>query len=376
MIIFVVFNINLNYFLSNVSFLLKIKSTSIVKFETNIETQQFITNFKKKVLTLNPFGFEEIALEAFRFQAVHNPVYSAYLSALSIDKNSIKKLSEIPFLPIDFFKTHEILSHKAKIETVFESSGTTGIQNSKHYILDVIFYQNVAKKIFEQAYSKPADYQWLALLPSYLERNNSSLVYMVKHFIDDSHKNSIREERNDNFSGFYLNHTQELRHHLKKLQDTGQKTVLIGVTFALLDFAENNPMDLSNIIMIETGGMKGRRKEMIREEVHDILKEAFNLQQIHSEYGMTELLSQAYATQDGLFRCPASMKILLRDVNDPFEVGSHLKNGGINIIDLANIDSCCFLETKDLGVLVDSEHFKVLGRYDNADVRGCNLMVA
>ncbi len=333
---------------------------------------QFTKNFKNALFKITPSNFEEYAFQAFYFQASHNPVYRAYLSTLSIDKNQIKKLSEIPFLPIDFFKTHQVLSVHAPVETIFESSGTTSTQSSKHYLLDGNFYQNVAKTIFEANYGKLVDYQILALLPSYLERSNSSLVYMVKSFIESS-KNTTQQE--ENFSGFYLKHTQELVSRLKKLQEKRQKAILIGVTFALLDFAEHYPMDLSHLIIMETGGMKGRRKEMIREEVHQILKEAFHVKEIHSEYGMTELLSQAYAIKDGIFQCPPFMKVLLRDVNDPFEVGEHIKNGGINIIDLANIDSCTFIETKDLGTLIDHEHFKVLGRYDNADVRGCNLMV-
>jgi phenylacetate-coenzyme A ligase PaaK-like adenylate-forming protein len=343
-----------------------------VKLGREINTMQFTKNFKNALFKITPSNFEEYAFQAFYFQAAHNPVYRAYLSALSIDKNQIKKLSEIPFLPIDFFKTHQVLSLHAPIETIFESSGTTGTQSSKHYLLDGNFYQNVAKTIFEANYGKLGDYQFLALLPSYVERGNSSLVYMVKSFIESS-KNTTQQ--GENFSGFYLKHTQELVSRLKKLQEKRQKTILIGVTFALLDFAEHYPMDLSHVIIMETGGMKGRRKEMIREEVHQILKEAFHVKEIHSEYGMTELLSQAYAIKDGIFQCSPFMKVLLRDVNDPFEVGEHLKNGGINIIDLANIDSCSFIETNDLGTLIDHEHFKVLGRYDNTDVRGCNLMV-
>ncbi|SFE48662.1 LuxE/PaaK family acyltransferase [Thermoflexibacter ruber] len=343
-----------------------------MKLGTEINTTQFTKNFKNALFRITPSNFEQYALQAFYFQATYNSVYRAYLAALSIDKNQVKKLSEIPFLPIDFFKTHQVLSHHAPVETIFESSGITGMQNSKHYLLDGNFYQNVARTIFEANYGKLADYQFFALLPSYIERANSSLVYMVKSFIESSKK---ANEQGENFSGFYLKHTQEMIDCLRKLQEKKQKAILIGVTFALLDFAEHYSMDLSHVVIMETGGMKGRRKEMIREEVHQILKEAFNVKQIHSEYGMTELLSQAYAIKDGIFRCPPFMKVLLRDVNDPFEVGGHVKNGGINVIDLANIDSCAFIETKDLGTLIDHEHFKVLGRYDNADVRGCNLMI-
>lgn len=345
-----------------------------MKQETlQIYTTQFIKNFKKDLFKIDETNFGDFALRLFYFQAAHNPVYQSYLAALSIDKNEVKKLSEIPFLPIEFFKTHKIVSSQAPTEIIFESSGTTGSQNSQHHLLDADFYKNVAKHTFEKFYGKLQDYQFLALLPSYLERTNSSLVYMVADFIEQSRGGAGVE--NTNFSGFYLSHTQDLIHNLQQLQARKQKVVLIGVTFALLDFAEGKPMDLSDVIIMETGGMKGRRREMIREEVHDVLKTAFKCQQIHSEYGMTELLSQGYATKDGIFQCPPWVKILLRDTNDPFEVGTHLRNGGINVIDLANIDSCAFIETKDLGVLVDNERFKVLGRYDNADVRGCNLLV-
>jgi hypothetical protein len=327
-----------------------------------------IQKFKSAFFNITPHNFEEYALALFNFQAVHCQVYREYLSFLSISKDKVKKLADVPFLPIEFFKTHQVISNYAPAEIVFESSGTTGVQNSKHYILDAQFYKNVASTIFEQVYGKLVDYHFFALLPSYLERNTSSLVYMVKHFKDCS---TPTEDKNE---GFYLNHTQDLVANLKKTQEKKQKAVLIGVTFALLDFAERNPMDLKNVIIMETGGMKGRRRELIREEVHSLLKEAFRCEQIHSEYGMTELLSQAYSKQNGIFQLPFSMKVLLRDMNDPFEVGTHLKSGGINIIDLANIDSCAFIETKDLGVLLDDEHFKVLGRYDNADVRGCSQL--
>ena len=327
-----------------------------------------VQKFKSEFFNITPQNFEEYALALFHFQAAQCQVYQEYLSFLKIDKDKVKKLADIPFLPIEFFKTHQINSNRATTEIVFESSGTTGSQNSKHYVLDATFYKNVASTIFERTYGKLMDYHIFALLPSYLERSNSSLVYMVKHFKDVS---APTEDKN---GGFYLNHTQDLVENLKKIQIKKQKAILIGVTFALLDFAERNPTDLQNVIIMETGGMKGRRRELIREEVHSLLKEAFQCQQIHSEYGMTELLSQAYSKQNGVFELPFSMKVLLRDMNDPFEVGAHLKSGGINIIDLANIDSCAFIETKDIGVLIDNEHFKVLGRYDNADVRGCSQL--
>lgn len=338
-----------------------------------IYTTQFIKSFKNDLFKINQTNFEEFALRLFYFQAEHNLVYKSYLAALSIDKREVRKLAEIPFLPIEFFKTHKIVSSHAPTQIIFESSGTTGSRNSQHHLLDADFYKSVAKHTFEEFYGKLQDYQFLALLPSYLERTNSSLVYMVADFVAQS--KAVQQIEYPNFSGFYLSHTQDLIHNLRQLQAQKQKVVLIGVTFALLDFAESNPMDLSDVIIMETGGMKGRRKEMIREEVHERLKTSFNVRQIHSEYGMTELLSQGYATADGVFQCPAWVKILLRDTNDPFEVGTHLRNGGINVIDLANVDSCAFIETKDLGTLLDNERFRVLGRYDNAEVRGCNLLI-
>lgn len=332
----------------------------------------FIQKFKSEFFKITPNHFEEYALALFRYQATHCQVYRAYLSSLSIDKDKVKKLADVPFLPIEFFKIHrvvsEVVENNAPVQVIFESSGTTGAQNSKHHVLDASFYQSVASEIFERTYGKLSEYHFLALLPSYLERSNSSLVYMVKHFKE------LSKPINPENEGFYLHHTQDLIQDLKKIQAKKQKAVLIGVTFALLDFAERNPMDLSDVIIMETGGMKGRRRELIREEVHDVLKEAFRCKHIHSEYGMTELLSQAYSKENGIFELPFSMKVLLRDMNDPFEVGTHLKSGGINVIDLANIDSCAFIETKDIGVMLDNEHFKVLGRYDNADVRGCSQL--
>jgi Acyl-protein synthetase, LuxE len=353
---------------------LKLKKQIVKQENLQAYRTQFIKKFKNDLFKIDQSNFEAAALHLFNFQAVYNPIYSTYLAALSIDKNEVKKLSEIPFLPIEFFKTHKVVSSEAATELIFESSGTTGSQNSRHYLLDAHFYKSVAKHTFEKFYGKLANYQFLALLPSYLERSNSSLVYMVADFIAQSREGIQKDSTN--FSGFYLSHTQDLIQNLRQLQAAGQKVILIGVTFALLDFAESNPMDLSGVIIMETGGMKGRRREMIREEVHDLLKKAFNVTQIHSEYGMTELLSQGYAKQDGIFECPAWTKVLLRDTNDPFEIGTHLKNGGINMIDLANVDSCAFIETKDLGMLIDNERFKVLGRYDNAEVRGCNLMIS
>jgi phenylacetate-coenzyme A ligase PaaK-like adenylate-forming protein len=335
--------------------------------------------------SLRPNHFDELTLEVFRFQAIHNPVYKKYLSLLRVNPLIINRLDKIPFLPIQFFKHHKIVSDNAPTQMVFESSGTTGDITSKHLVSDLPFYEYISQKIFEQFYGPLSDFHILALLPSYLERNNSSLVYMVQSFI---YHTFSRE------SGFYLKNTSELLQKLQQLskQQNTKKVLLIGVTFALLDLAESGE-DLSAIknlkdrlIVMETGGMKGRRKELLREEVHEILTSAFGVEKIHSEYGMTELLSQGYSKGDGIFELPQTMKILLREINDPFKIISTLKTpfhserelirGGINVIDLANIDSCCFIETQDLGAYnTENQSFSIIGRFDNSDVRGCNLMV-
>lgn len=335
-----------------------------------------------------PHEFETLAIEMFQYQAKKNKVYNAYLKHLKIEISNIKRVEQIPCLPISFFKEHKVVTEPSNAKFIFESSGTTGQQTSKHYVSDIAFYEYNSMAIFEQQYGSLFDYHFFALLPNYLERSNSSLVYMIKSFIIKSYSAN---------SGFYLNNTEKLLKELKETleQDKRRKVVLIGVTYALLDLAEN-PEDLAflkthadRIIVMETGGMKGRRKEMLREEVHSILKNAFGQKSIHSEYGMTELISQAYSQDDGNFTCPSSMKVMLREVNDPFtylpsfKVGKEDvngrdrgKTGGINVIDLANMDSCCFIETQDLGAFYeDYKYFRVLGRFDNSEVRGCNLMV-
>jgi Acyl-protein synthetase, LuxE len=338
---------------------------------------------KQKVLNLQAENFDDLALEIFRFQAEHNLVYKKYLQHLHIQVDTIKTIEQIPFLPIEFFKTQTVITGENPIKTIFESSGTTGQNTSRHHIADPDFYLEIAEQIFERFYGKLADFQILALLPSYLERNNSSLVYMVEHF--------IKKTNNPN-SGFFLNDYEKLAKVLKEnsqLTTHNSQILLIGVTFGLLDFAESS-VDLSflkdrnDLIVMETGGMKGRRKELLREEVHEILTKAFHVDAIHSEYGMTELLSQGYSSGEGIFDLPVSMKILFRDVNDPFSYIQNARTGGINVIDLANIDSCCFVETKDLGIEIREQmieyslspsKFKILGRFDNSDIRGCNLMI-
>lgn len=314
----------------------------------------------------NPLEFEEMALSVFQFQAKNNPVYQSFVKHLGIEADLVDSISDIPFLPIEFFKTQEIISDTSKVaQQVFSSSGTTGMQPSLHYVTDITWYEASFKKAFQQFYGDIKDYIVLALLPSYLERNGSSLIYMCEHLIQES---------DSELSGFYLNEFEKIKTIIE--ENAGNKKILlIGVTYALLDFAEQFPFHASNCIIMETGGMKGRRKEMLREEVHSILTKAFQVTDIHSEYGMTELLSQAYSSGKGIFRTPPWMKVLIRETNDPFSYQKYEKSGGINIIDLANINSCSFIATQDLGKLYPDERFEVLGRFDHADVRGCNLLV-
>lgn len=307
-----------------------------------------------------------MALSIFRYQSEENTVYRKYLNFLKRDFQSITTIEEIPFLPIEFFKTEKVLSHFTDADLIFTSSSTTGSVPSRHYIPDPELYEESFFAAFDIFYGKPADYCILALLPSYLERKGSSLVYMVDKLIEESKHSE---------GGFYLHNHKALAEKLEVLKQAKQKTMLIGVTFALLDFVEKFPMEFPELIVMETGGMKGKREELIREEVHSILKSGFALQKIHSEYGMTELLSQAYSSGDGIFSCPPWMKILIREPNDPFYLLPDGKSGGINIIDLANLDSCSFIETQDLGKTHEKSLFEVLGRFDTSDLRGCNLMV-
>jgi len=328
-------------------------------------------DFKDTLSDISPQNFEARALALFRWQARHNAVYQQYIHHLGTDVQAINHLTEIPFLPITFYKNHRIVSTidpKETFSTYFESSGTTGQRTSRHYVKDTAFYLRVCQCAFERQYGPLADYHIFALLPSYLERDNASLVTMADYFIRQS---------NSELSGFYLDDYQSLQKHLSEARQQTRQVLLLGVTFALLELAEQYQPDLSGVIVMETGGMKGRRKEIIREELHQILKMNFNIPSIHSEYGMTELLSQAYSTGEGVFSPPSWMRIMIRDVNDPFWIDNRQNYGGINVIDLANVDSCAFVETQDLGrLLPDSQHFEVLGRFDNTDTRGCNLMVS
>ncbi len=323
-----------------------------------------IKSFKAQLFSINDLNFKENALQLFKYQATHNKIYAAYILALGIVPEAINDLSKIPFLPISFFKNHPIKTGEWEEEMIFESSGTTGENTSKMYVEDLAFYQKVAVNIFQKMYGNLSDFNVLALLPSYLERKNASLVYMTDDFIKKS-----------NDSGFFLDDMPALVKKLTKTKEPNLKTLLIGVSFALLDLAETYQLELKNTIIMETGGMKGRRKELTRHELHMILRDSFGLKTIHSEYGMTELTSQAYSQENGLFHTPPWMQISVRDINDPFYKVKKGKSGGINIIDLANIATCAFIETKDLGRLHDNNSFEVLGRFDNSDVRGCNLMM-
>lgn len=313
-------------------------------------------------------NISEKALELFHFQYADNAIYKRYVDALNCDASKVNAIDQIPFLPISFFKQFQIKTTSFEPQVVFESSGTTGMATSRHMVRDQKIYEESFMTSFGQFYGPVENYCVLGLLPSYLERSSSSLVYMVQHMIQES-KHPL--------SGFYLYNFEELFHTLQQLQATGQKTLLIGVTYALLDFSEAYPLKLSNTIIMETGGMKGRKKELLRTEVHAQLKQAFGVSEIHSEYGMTELLSQAYSARDGLFHTPAWMKVVLREEDDPLTIitEAHKQvSGAINIIDLANVYSCCFIATDDVGRLHPDGSFEVLGRIDNSDIRGCSLM--
>ncbi|RIA08469.1 acyl-protein synthetase LuxE [Flavobacteriaceae bacterium MAR_2010_72] len=310
--------------------------------------------------------FESLALKVFEYQFEHNTVYRSFCDLLYKHPSDINSIKEIPFLPIQFFKTHKVVTGSKPIEKTFTSSGTTGSITSKHHITDINVYEESFQKGFKQFYGAIEDYVILGLLPSYLEREGSSLVYMVDCLIKQSkHKES----------GFYLNNLTELSQIIEQLELQGKPTLLIGVSYALLDLVELNRFKLKHTIVMETGGMKGRRKELIRSELHSILKQGFGVEHIHSEYGMTELLSQAYSKGDGIFQCPNWMRIITRDPEDPLTLLSHNTTGGLNIIDLANINSCAFIATQDLGKTYLDGTFEIIGRFDHSDVRGCNLMV-
>ena len=324
-----------------------------------------MNSFSERIFNIkSEEDFNKLCMNLFDFQMENNPIYSAYSEIILKGRNP-NNINEIPFLPIEFFKTDQIICNGQKIEEIFLSSGTTGNQ-SKHLISDLGIYKKSFRKSFDQFYGNISEYCILSLLPNYRERESSSLIYMVDNLI----KNSQHPK-----SGFYLNNYKGLSSTLEELEKTGQKTILIGVSYALLDLADQFPQKLKHTIIMETGGTKGERKELIKEELHKILKNAFSLNKIHSEYGMTELLSQSYSKGDNIFKSPTWKRILIRDVNDPLTIIGNDKTGGINIIDLANIYSCPFIATQDLGKTFDDGSFSVLGRFTNADVRGCNLLI-
>jgi len=308
--------------------------------------------------------FEAMSLKLFHYQMENNPIYAPY-AALLLKGKAPANIYEIPFLPIEFFKQEQIICQGKGVEAVFLSSGTTGEQ-SKHLVADLSLYKKSYLRAFQQFYGDIQDYCILALLPSYQEKESSSLIYMVDDLITKSQHPK---------SGFYLNNLTELSNTIKELENKGQKTILFGVTYALLDLAAQHPQHLKHTLVMETGGMKGKQKELLKEEIHQLLEEAFLTKNIHSEYGMTELLSQNYSKGENIFKSPPWMKILIRDVNDPLSIIGNNKTGGINVIDLANIYSCPFIATQDLGRKFENDSFSVLGRFDNSDSRGCNLLV-
>jgi len=306
--------------------------------------------------------FNDLSLQIFHFQYENNGIYKKYVDAIGCSYQTINHYKDIPFLPIEFFKTHQVVSTGKLPLQSFHSSGT-GEKISKHFVHDIKLYEDSFVNGFNRFYGHPEGYVLLALLPSYLEQENSSLIYMAKKLMDLT---------NCSDSGFYLNHSEDL---INLIHTTDRQPLLLGVSYALLDLADNHTLHEKNLVVMETGGMKGRRKEMVRAELHSLLKKQFNVPCVHSEYGMTELLSQAYSKGDGFFKSPPWMRVLIRDANDPLTLAGHLKTGGINVIDLANIYSCSFIATQDLGKTNPDGSFEVLGRFDTSDIRGCNLMV-
>jgi phenylacetate-coenzyme A ligase PaaK-like adenylate-forming protein len=326
-----------------------------------------LNNLRTAIFNIS--NYQELALQVFRYQYEHNRLYREYVDLLGVNPQLVNRLEAIPFLPIRFFKSHAVICGDALPAQWFESSGTTGMTNSRHYVADMQLYRESFQQGFRKFYEDPSGYAIIGLLPSYLERQHSSLVMMVDELIQQS---AVKE------SGFYLYEHGRLKDTLQQLESRQQKTLLIGVTFALLDFAEASPMPLNHTILMETGGMKGRREEMTRDQVHAVLTNAFQVPTIHSEYGMTELLSQGYSDGRGIFKPADTMRILLRDDDDPMEVcaaGETPRRGIINVIDLANLDSCAFIATEDAGVLYPDGSFEVTGRVDHSDIRGCSLMV-
>lgn len=323
-----------------------------------------LANYRAEIFNkISNEKFEELAIFAFKYQFKNNCIYREYCDYLNVNPNKIKKIEDIPFLPISFFRTQKVVSGDYDQYTIFRSSATTGANSSKHYVADTNLYENSFVEAFKYFYDNPENYVILALLPSYIERKDSSLVYMVNGFL----------KREKAKGGFYLNDFENLYNEIIKLEEEKNKYILLGVSFALYDFAMKYNLNCNCGIIMETGGMKGRRKELTRVELHNILCKSFGVSEIHSEFGMTELLSQAYSKVDGLYNCPPWMRVFVRETSDPLTI-SNCGSGALNIIDLANINSCCFIETSDLGTVYSNGTFTVTGRFDIAEVRGCNLM--
>lgn len=327
-----------------------------------------ISDIESKIFEIkSDSDFKELAISVFQFQYENNSIYKSFVDSLKIKPESILEIQDIPFLPIEFFKTKSIICNEIKPDAIcFSSSGTTGQTISKHYVNSISVYEQSFTKGFQLFYGDIKDYCVLALLPSYLEREGSSLVYMANQLIKDSEHD---------LSGFYLNNLDELVETIFELKKQNQKTILLGVSYALLDLADKNVQLNENFIVMETGGMKGKREELTKEALHNTLKENFKIKTIHSEYGMTELLSQSYSIENGIYKTVPWKRILVRDVNDPFSYVTFGKTGGLNVIDLANIYSCSFIETKDLGKLHSDNSFEIVGRFDVSDLRGCNLLI-
>ena len=314
---------------------------------------------------ISPIQFKQHALELFKYQYENNTVYRSYCDLTNNASSEVTEVHEIPFLPIQFFKSHTVSCVSKTPEKIFLSSKTSGQTASRHFVNDLNIYHKSFEKGFYEFYGSIKDYALLALLPSYLERENSSLVYMANQLIHQS-KHPL--------SGFYLDEWDHLINTLQTLEKEGQKTILLGVTFALLTLIEKKKLNLNNTIIMETGGMKGMRKELVREALYSSFKKGFGVKNIHSEYGMTELMSQAYSKENGLYNCPPWMKVLIRSTDDPFEIIQEEKTGALNIIDLANVESCAFIATQDLGKTHKDGSFEILGRFDTAEIRGCNLI--
>lgn len=338
-----------------------------------MKNREHIPDWENQIFHVSFYNFDRMALELFRFQYDNNIIYKQYVDSIHIVPEKVDSITKIPFLPIQLFKNATIKTTEFEPEIIFESSGTTQTTNSHHYVKSLSLYKKSFTNAFQLFYGPESEWCILALLPSYLERKNSSLISMTDELI----------KRTANMlSGFYLDDHEKLHQTLLHNEILKQPTILIGVTFALLDFTEKYNMRLSNTIIMETGGMKGRREEVTRNEVHDIIIKKLGVKRVHSEYGMTELLSQAYSRENGIFKCPPWMKVLIRSEDDPFSVNApglsthKIETGLINVIDLANIYSCAFIATDDMGRLHHNGSFEVLGRCDNSDIRGCSLMIA